>query len=322
MTMIKNLSCLFLLMAYATANAQDIRGGEISVQAISGLSYSFDILLYTRTSSGINHDSVIFNPGDGSRISLSGVPSVLSNDVTRWQYNAIHTYPSAGSYTATVVDSFRLGGLLNMTNSSSEEIRLEQFLVISPSLGTNSSPNFLNSQLDSYTDGQFYYHQPAGFDIDGDSLVYNLVPASTGVYLLPTGSVDPISGLVKINAQPGLILVNIQVDEYRQGNIIGTTHREMLFDSQELGLSLMQHPSHAYRLYPNPACSALYIELETGTNKYLHYSILDQQGSIVVRNQPLNDERSLDISRLPEGPYLLLIQDGPLVMSKPFIKKS
>ncbi len=91
---------------------QDIKGGEMSYSLVSGLTCSFDVLLYSQTSLGISHDTIMFHAGTERLDTLLGVSTDLPNDVTEWQYTTTHTYASASTYVATVSDSFRVGGIL------------------------------------------------------------------------------------------------------------------------------------------------------------------------------------------------------------------
>ncbi len=278
----------------------------MSYSLVSGLTCSFDVLLYSQTSLGISHDTIMFHAGDGTVDTLLGVSTDLPNDVTEWQYTTTHTYASASTYVATVSDSFRVGGILNIANSVSEPIHLQQEVMISPFIGTNTSPVFGNTQLDSYADGSYYYHDPMVSDLEGDSLGFSLVSSSSGIYTMPTYSIDPITGVVQVLAlQQGLLAINLEVQEYRNGTPIGRSYREMLFDSQELGLDINDNETTRVGIYPNPVQNDLTIELQDfNSGQFIIRDILGKQ----ILTGSLNSKKQLvDISSLSDGTYFLTV---------------
>ena len=311
----KSFCILILFLIPFFSKTQDIRGGEMYVTHLTANTYSFDIRLYTRTSMGLSHDSILFNAGDGSSAILFGHSNNQTNDVTEWQYSTNHTYLSPGFYLASVIDSFRLGGILNITSSFNEPIILQQFVFISPGFGHNTSPSFGNSQLTNYTDGISFFHNPMAFDPDGDSLVFSLAPASSGVYTPPNGSIDPYTGLVQIAAQTGDLAINIQIEEFRNGILIGKCYREMLFDSKELGLSLTGVESTLINTYPNPVGNRLIIE--RSFNSGLDIIIHDISGKLCLRDQLDRNKDQLDLSSLKPGTYFI----GFTFRGKTVIKK-
>lgn len=267
---------------------------------------------------GISHDSILLNTGDGSNIVISGSSSSLSNDVTEWHYSATHNYFSAGSYVVSVTDSFRIGGIQNIASSAIESINLQQNLFISPGLGVNSSPELMNSQINTYSDGAFFYHDPMAVDPDGDSLVFSLVPTSSGVYTQPAGSIDPNTGLVKIAAQTGILAINIQIDEIRNGNIIGTSFREMHFDSRTIGLNPYFSDRTNIDVYPNPFQDRLIIESSNYTQSI--FLLRDLFGKDILRGELSFDQEEIDLSSLPNGTYFITFYSKELATTQKVIK--
>lgn len=278
----------------------------MSYSYTSGLTCSFDVLIYSQTSLGILHDTIMFRAGDGTVDTLLGVSTDLPNDVTEWQYTTTQTYASASTYVASVSDSFRVGGVLNIANSASEPIHLQQEVMISPFIGTNTSPVFGNTQLDSYADGSYYYHDPMVSDLDGDSLGFSLVSSSSGIYTMPTYSIDPITGVVQVLAlQQGLLAINLEIQEYRNGILIGRSYREMLFDSQELGLDINDNETTRVGIYPNPVQNDLTIELQDFNSG--QFIIRDILGKQILTGSLNSNKQLLDIGSLSDGTYFLTV---------------
>lgn len=162
-------------------------------------------------------------------------------------YTTTYVFPGAGTYLIRYHDLARLDNIANMVNSGSQAFFLETTLVTS-FWQPNTSAQFLNHPLDDACTGSPWTYNPGGWDSDGDSLVFSLIPCRQ--YDPPaipspiscTGFMQPDSvgtnGPMQIDAQTGLITwtnpdvagiynIAIRVDEYRYGNFIGTVMRDM-----------------------------------------------------------------------------------------------
>ncbi len=77
-----------------------------------------------------------------------------------------------------------------------------------------------------------------------------------------------------------------------------------------------------FHLYPNPAHSSIYLNLEVENKNGWDIQILDINGRVVkthhVKNQ--NQQLKLDISSLDEGTYFIKIKNGKEMFAKRFIK--
>src|SRR5688572_8623512 len=119
------ISSLFFLTGgnvYATHN----RAGEITVRQTGDLTVEVTVTTYTKTSSTqADRDSVEVFWGDGSseyvlRINGEGTP--LSNNRQLNYYVASHTYPGRATYTISMMDPNRNGGIINVNHPNSEAI--------------------------------------------------------------------------------------------------------------------------------------------------------------------------------------------------------
>jgi hypothetical protein len=213
----KKLILLFALTVFSLqfSGAQDIRGGEIRIQYITGLQYRFDVYLYTQTSLAMDHSVIAFNNGFGTG-ALTGISTNLLDDFTEWHYVDTVTYPGNGVYDIYAADSFRVASIQNINNSSTEGILLSAILQINANIGSNSSPVLMSSQSTVNFSGGYFTHNPMASDPDGDTLHFSLVPTSSVSYSSPPGiTIDSVTGIVQMPDAPGIYAINIRIDQLR-----------------------------------------------------------------------------------------------------------
>lgn len=246
------LSCLLLLPLWAHATHN--RAGEIIFQQIGELRIRASIITYTKESShDADRDTLILYWGDGTfqkvgRNNGSGHGISLGGDVKYNIYTYEHTYPSRGTYTISMTDPNRNGGILNVNppNSDNVPFYLETTFTFLNSTfqGYNNTPTLLQPPIDEGCIDQPFIHNPNAFDIDGDSLAFELIvpmmAKNTPVpnYIFPDQIVaganniltlNPITGDIVWNApkKAGEYNIAIRVNEYRQGVLISSTVRDM-----------------------------------------------------------------------------------------------
>jgi len=83
-------------------------------------------------------------------------------------------------------------------------------------------------------------------------------------------------------------------------------------------------PLGVLRLYPNPASEQLTIEYETPDNEAYEFRIYNTLGQVVYRNSDKPDRfgtktLGVDVSKWPQGLYVLSIRRGEEVESQPFL---
>lgn len=233
--------CLFLFLALP-AWATHQRAAEIAYVWKGGNAYEFTLTCYTYSPSaaGMQRDSLLMMWGDGF---ADYVPRVvyqnLGDDYTLNVYRMLHNYSSSGTYVISMEDPNRNYGVVNVPNSVSVPMYIETELVINPFLGYNNSVQLLNAPVDKGCVGKPFYHSPAAFDPDGDSLSYRLVPCrgTNGEdipgYAYPQTSsvfdIDPVSGVLQWENPmlQGEYNVAILVEEWRQGIKMGSVVRDM-----------------------------------------------------------------------------------------------
>jgi len=250
------LSLLFLLpliRAYATHNV----AGDITYKATSTSSncheYEITVTTYTDMTSTADRCSLEVFFGDGTsaivdRSNLTGEndPALCTDPFTNTSlgcnstqgcgigvgpnyptykknyYHVKHTYPGSNVYIISIKDPNRVKDICNIINSINDQFYLQSELVINDILQCNqSSPLLNNIPLDKACVGQCFYHNPAAYDLDGDSLSYSLSPCMDTTQLplttwstpptTPGGtlSIDPVTGLMQWCSPSDICLYNI-----------------------------------------------------------------------------------------------------------------
>lgn len=283
------LLILFLFCSYFS-KATHNRAGEILYKRIAPYTatvngfvvavyaYEFKINTYTEINSPGgnadrckltlhlgNGDSIICRRTNGPNSSNNGDCANTQEGVvlgippnTKWNvYTGTYTYTNPGLYKVYMFDPNRNAGVVNIAggNSVNQPFYLESYLMINSFIGANTAPEFTAPPLDNACLGICFYHNPGAFDIDGDSLSYEIT-SSRGIdqggtigapipgYLYPneappptsgTYSIDPITGTLAWCAPHGLGEYNLAfiVKEWRKttnGNVktvVGYVLRDM-----------------------------------------------------------------------------------------------
>jgi len=245
------LTAALLLIAIAASGTHN-RAGEITYEQIGNLTIRAVITTYTKTSSiPADRDTLILFWGDGSftRVPRSnGNGMSLPNDIKVNYYIATHTYPGRASYTLSMMDPNRIGGIINVNppNSDAVPFYLETtFTFLNTQFqGFNSSPVLLQPPIDYACVGKRFIHNPNAFDPDGDSLSYELIIPlqDSGVtvpnYIFPDQIapgpdnlmfLNPVTGDFVWNAPQvaGTYNIAFRIHEYRGGVRINSMIRDM-----------------------------------------------------------------------------------------------
>lgn len=256
---------LFLLLSLIVlkTNATHNRAGEILYKRIApftSYTYSFTVIKY------FGHGTLVADRcvdtlyvGDGNVIILprsnnssiscgcTNCGEIIINDpgytVKKNIYTGVYTYSAAGTYTAYSIDPNRNSGVINMSNSVNQSFYIESLIVISSTFTSNSSPILSNYPVDKGIINTCYYHNPGAYDVDGDSLSYEITvcksASSTTVtgYFFPTGSfsIHPTNGTITWcnPTLQGEYNIAFLIKEWRKNNcsgnysLIGYVERDM-----------------------------------------------------------------------------------------------
>ncbi len=238
------LSFSFMQAAFATHN----RAGEITYRQISANTYEITIVTYTYTPSAANEyrGQLPIDWGDGTMSYVQRVEEIyLPDNYSKNTYVAQHTYPGPGVYKIVMEDPNRNLGIKNIFDSVNIPFSISTTLKIDPILGGNNTPILLNPPLDKAAKGQRFVHNPAAYDIDGDSLSYSLAVCrgengeEIQGYSFPASSkefrVDSINGDLIWDApiEVGSYNVAMHIEEWRDGVKIGYVARDIQIEVYE-----------------------------------------------------------------------------------------
>ncbi len=208
------LVCLLSLLASSTTYATHVRAGEITTRRISPdrLTYEITLTAYFDEVGGVDAanraDEVDFCLGDGTTLKVRRLPRIYINNRTtsiniyRFQY----TYGSTGTYQISANIVNRNDNTINLRQPSRDiPFWIRTTIQVNAFLGLNATPILLNPPLDSARVGQKFCHNPAAFDIDGDSLAYRMaIPQESAANICRgfdvVGYRDPARG-INPNAQ-------------------------------------------------------------------------------------------------------------------------
>ncbi|MEM6261815.1 MAG: gliding motility-associated C-terminal domain-containing protein [Bacteroidota bacterium] len=176
---------------------------------------------------------------------------VIFQTVKRNIYQTVYDFPGPGKYILRYYDVARREDVKNISNPGGQAFFVETELQIPvPLAGINNTPVLLNEPLEQACTDKIYTHNPGGFDPDGDSLVYSLLPSlqyeppkgitnpiPTTNYRFPddaafgtsTFTIDSRTGLITWDAprQIGVYNVAYRVEEYREGVLLGSVIRDL-----------------------------------------------------------------------------------------------
>ena len=217
------LFIIFCIAFFSNAKATHNRAGEITYKWLYGYTYQIKVTTYTNIG-GSNladrcEDTVYF--GDGARAVVlrsnglcngpcagcEGAP-LPGGTIKLNEYVTTHTYPGPGNYKITMEDPNRNAGVINIPNSVNQVFYIESFLVI-PTFGSgkNSSPVLTFPPIDNGCVGKCFLHNPGAYDLDGDSISYELTTcrghngATCPGYTFPTTG----GGVYDVNATTGTL---------------------------------------------------------------------------------------------------------------------
>lgn len=257
------LICLILIAAVLNAYATHNRAGEITYlhQPDEDNQFRYEIIVTTYTkqsSTNADRDSLTINWGDNSSTLLARNNGpfidgnfngeILGNDIKKNTYSGIHNYPGPGEYLLWMQDLNRVDSIVNINDgvSINEPFYIENTLkILDPQFFSfNNSPQLLQPPIDFAGLGVPYIHNPNAFDMDGDSLHFELIEPEVAtdeavsnfefpdeVERGPYNNIflNPINGEFVWDApqQKGIYNIAIRISEFRDGLCIGVMRRDM-----------------------------------------------------------------------------------------------
>jgi hypothetical protein len=306
----------------ASSYATHLMGGQISTTYISsdttGSLYYLELDLY-RDTLGIN-----VNPtqsieiwsldvmGNYNQISTSiltlgtsGSVSTMSSvyGVEIYHFTDSITFPSNGNYIVKWNSCCRNEAIINMTQPGAEDMTLLAYVNVN-NLSPNSSPTFLAPPVIYLPANNVWQYNPLPFDLDGDSLVWDLtvplssssnppIPDSVSGYQFLSDtilysnssapfSVNNVTGEITWDPKMvGNFVASLTIQEYRNGLLIGAMNRDMQFVVVADSTNFTPVISNMQTL-PTNNLGIPYIKIAPGQNYQLHLLASDQDLNDVV----------------------------------------
>lgn len=257
---ISGIVALLFLLAPHESRATHNRAGEIKIEQLGPLSIRATIITYTKSSSVLaDRDSLEIMWGDGSsqwvqRSNGGGEGVLLPNNIKYNLYIAEHTYPGRSTYTISMMDPNRNGGILNVNHPNSESVPFyieSTYTFLNTQFqGFNNSAILLQPPIDFGCVGQRFIHNPGAYDPDGDSISYELivplqdegteVPRYQFPNLVEPGddnniSFNPITGDFIWNTpqKAGEYNIAMRIYEHRNGKVINSFIRDLQIEIRD-----------------------------------------------------------------------------------------
>ncbi len=175
---------LGLLFSVTAAHATHIKGGKITFEHLTGLTYKIILTGYTDESPTMpfgSSASIEFGDGQSEPIyadgSEEGTP--IGGGTMKYELEFYHTYTSGGNYLVRYFEVNRNSGVLNMENSGVMPFYIEANIIVD-NLYQNSGVRILKDPVHIAYLNQTYHYNPQATDPDGDSISYHLVPPKQG----------------------------------------------------------------------------------------------------------------------------------------------
>lgn len=245
----KKIVLLLLLVVFTLqTQATHLMGGQIASKNIGGLTYEITLTLY-RDTLGIpmsTNQTITYTDSTGNFVIAThtvgyNTNTNIGNGVEKYTFTDTIVFPFAGKFKAFASNCCRNASILNLPNPSTNSLWLD----VDITADTNSSPVFLNEPITIAQLNQPFSYNPLPFDIDGDSLSWQLdIPmdilsgTTLGTpipgYVLPPSdtlvpfSIDPLTGEITfLPIVAGNFQVSVKAMEWRNGVQIGYIRRDM-----------------------------------------------------------------------------------------------
>ena len=258
---------LFILFVSFNTSAQQAAGGEISYKWISGDTYQITVAIYTKCPNSSSPNQIVVSykssvQGNATNLNFSKsgggvtIPACAgattacaggtgegADALVKWTYVGTITFPSKAADWEVFTQTPSTTSLTTVSGIS-PPMYLTATINNTGNLN-NSSVVYSSNPISFYNQDQAVTYDPGLTATDGDQLKVSLIsPKRTGQtdisYDAPYSATQPISttGSFGINATTGVLnftpshqgdvsVMAIQVQEVRNGVVIGSTMREM-----------------------------------------------------------------------------------------------
>lgn len=177
------LPFVFVFCIGGNALATHLRAGEITATRVScsGRTFLITVTVYIDTESGVRFGGLdeILHFGDGTSVQVPETETTprpdLGENMGMAQFVVEHTYAGPGKFLIWYAEFYRNGGIVNIDNPLTTLFYVETSITIDPLMGCDNSPRLLVPPIDRACVGAAWYHNPGAYDIDFDSLSFELI---------------------------------------------------------------------------------------------------------------------------------------------------
>jgi hypothetical protein len=162
-------------------SATHLRAGEITAKRIScsSLTYEITITVYIDTESGVKFGDDWLYFGDSTKVLVPAQPTITRPDLGKnmgiASFTILHTYLGYQRYIISYSQANRNDGIVNMYNSIGTRFYLETAIYLDPFLSCDLNlPKLLVPPIDRACKGVAFFHNPGAYDLDGDSLSFEM----------------------------------------------------------------------------------------------------------------------------------------------------
>ncbi|HZY80246.1 MAG TPA: gliding motility-associated C-terminal domain-containing protein [Cyclobacteriaceae bacterium] len=182
------LPFIFAFCVGGNALATHLRAGEITATRVScsGRTYLITVTVYIDTESGVHFGGPgeILHFGDSTFVEIPDTNTTprpdLGENMGMAQFQIEHTYSGPGKFLLRYAEPFRNGGVLNLSDPLATLFYIETSIQIDPLVGCDNSPRLLVPPIDKACVGAAWYHNPGAYDVDGDSLSFEMIEPKMG----------------------------------------------------------------------------------------------------------------------------------------------
>lgn len=309
---IKRSVLIFLFFSHLHLSSQDIKAGYMQVLWQSGYKYADTTYLLTDANTNVNRPYILINWGvktDTSKL----VQTISTNNGFLKKYYGTCTYPGPGNFMIRWQDSFRVANINNIFQSDNENIKLSTFLYITPfSTQANTAPILQNKNMTLLIKNDSVIFKPQFYDLDNDSLTFELTQCFASSYYTAIGSSIDVLGNVSFHKDSlGIYAFSLIVKEWRNdgaGTDVNIQSSQLDFTmniTTDVSLNYINE-FHNIKISPNPTTSILNIDDKNNQLQNSTIQIKNYLGQLVFCSPFANQ---INLQSLSAGMYFLTIQD-------------
>ncbi len=314
----------FLITAVAFSQSYS---ASFTYSHIQGMDYEFTLSVSTDTIN-IPEAHIIKVGSDKDTLYLDS--KQIINDIAIVKYKSNYTFISSNYYTVVANVGAREPSIGNIPNSVNTNLVITAELTISNSVNNTTIVDTTFMTVNAYC-GINNNIDFSLTDLDGDSLVYKLIPCRSSAnqfvngYTFPGESnnflLDAVTGnLSWDHPMEGKYSILLSLEEYKNTVLISRTEHErqiVVIDNTSINSTTVE--KLRVKTYPNP-CSN-YISIKTDLKlKNVEYKIYDITSKVVKEGRLRKSNSRIKVKGLNPGTYIISIKTEDKILEGKFIK--